>query len=245
MQDPALKTMTMKTDGMKTTGRRLDRALRIAGLLPLLGLAACAGSQRFGGPGPGAQRAPVYSEPAMPAAPPIASAPITSEPLPPPGGYPVASAPAPGGAGALPPPGDPYYSPNAGAPAQPPAAPAGEAPGLRGSGDPQTASARPAAPSRPAVSSRDGIVGTWTAQEATGSSCKIQLSSAPALDLSRASANGCANRDLQRVNAWDYRNGEVYLYQSGGSVVARLRVGDGGVMNGAVTKSGAALSLNR
>lgn len=245
MQDHALKTMTTKTDRMKTTAERLNRTLRIAGLLPLLGLAACAGSQRFGGPGPGAQRAPVYSEPALPAAPPIASAPITSEPLPPPGGYPVASAPPAGGPGALPPPGDPYYSPNAGAPAQPPVSSGAEAPALRGSGDPQTASARPAAPSRPSGSSRDSIVGSWTAQEATGSSCKIQLSSAPTLDLSRASAAGCANRDLQRVNAWDYRDGEVYLYQSGGSVVARLRVGEGGVMNGAVTKSGAALSLNR
>src|SRR3712207_7550977 len=37
------------------------------------------------------------------------------------------------------------------------------------------------------------------------------LSSTPALDLYRASASGCSNQDLSRVNAWDYRDGEVYL----------------------------------
>ena len=34
-------------------------------------------------------------------------------------------------------------------------------------------------------------------------------------------------------------------YQQGGTVVARLRASDGGSMNGAVTKSGAALSMSR
>src|SRR3712207_7504094 len=47
------------------------------------------------------------------------------------------------------------------------------------------------------------------------------LSSTPALDLYRASASGCSNQDLSRVNAWDYRDGEVYLYQTGGAVAAR------------------------
>ena len=49
----------------------------------------------------------------------------------------------------------------------------------------------------------------------------------PALDLYRASASGCANQDLSRVNAWDYRDGEVYLYQTGGAVAARLRGSSG------------------
>ena len=47
------------------------------------------------------------------------------------------------------------------------------------------------------------------------------------------------------MTAWDYRSGEVYLYQQGGTVVARLRASDGGAMSGAVTKSGAALSMSR
>ena len=101
--------------------------------------------------------------------------------------------------------------------------------------------ARRAAP----VTSRDGVIGGWTAREATGGSCRVQLSSASTLDLYRASASGCSNRDLQTVNAWDYRNGEVYLYQQGGTVVARLRADSGSALSGAVTKSGAALTLNR
>jgi hypothetical protein len=89
------------------------------------------------------------------------------------------------------------------------------------------------------------MVGGWTAREATGGSCRIQLSSAPALDLYRASSSGCTNRDLQKITAWDYRDGEVYLYQQGGTVAARLRSGGSGSLDGAVTKSGAGLSLSR
>lgn len=241
--------MTDKTATMAMT-------LKAATLLPLLALTACAGSQRFtGGP---AQQA--YGQPSLPPAPPISSAPVTSEPLPPPGGYPAGAYPSggyPSGGypaasaqpGALPPPGDPYYSPNAPGMPQDTPPPAGgqygEAPGLRGGGS-QTANLDPGAgSSRPGVSSRDGVVGNWTAREATGGSCRVQLSSSPALDLYRASASGCSNRDLQKVNAWDYRNGEVYLYQQGGAVVARLRASSRGSMDGAVTKSGAALSMSR
>ena len=61
---------------------------RLAALLPLLALTACA-SSRFSG---SVASPPTYSQPALPAAPPITSAPVTSEPLPPPGGYPVAAA---------------------------------------------------------------------------------------------------------------------------------------------------------
>ncbi|WP_108051535.1 AprI/Inh family metalloprotease inhibitor [Bosea sp. 124] len=215
---------------------------KAAGLLPLLALTACAGSQRFvGGPGP----APAYGQQSLPSAPPISSAPVTSEPLPPPGGYPVAAA----QPGALPPPQDPFYSPNpTGMPQQtpPPAtSQTGDIPTLRGGSGPIATLGAGANNARPAVSSRDGVIGNWTAKEATGSSCKVQLSSAPALDLYRANAAGCANRDLQKVTAWDYRDGEVYLYQQGGTVVARLRTSSGGAMDGAVTKSGAALSLSR
>ena len=107
----------------------------------------------------------------------------------------------------------------------------------------------PLAPSQPqqiasvAPTSRSSVVGAWTAREASGS-CRVQLSSSPALDLYRAAATGCANRDLGRVNAWDFRDGEVYLYQPGGAVAARLRP-SGGAMEGVLAKSGAPLSLTR
>jgi hypothetical protein len=246
--------MTMPTATPIKPTATLAMTLKAASLLSLLALTACAGSQRFvGGPGPG----PAYGQPTLQPAPPISSAPVTSEPLPPPGGYPPSGGyPQAGGSypvasaqpGALPPPQDPYYTPAApGIPQQtpPPAAPQpAEVPTLRG-GSGEVATLGGAATTRPAVTSRDGVIGNWTAKEATGSSCRVQLSSAPALDLYRANAAGCANRDLQKVTAWDYRDGEVYLYQQGGTVVARLRTSGGGAMDGAITKSGAGLSLNR
>jgi hypothetical protein len=225
---------------------------RTVALLPLLALTACAGSQRFSGP---VMNQPSYSQP-LPSAPPISSAPITSEPLPPPGGYPAAGA-QPGGypvaggpqGGALPPPQDPFFDPNAGAAPQqgqplPPTGQPEQAPGLRGSNN-QVAGlgSAPAAP-RPSAS-RDSVVGGWTAREATGGSCRVQLSSTPTLDLYRASSSGCTNKDLQKISAWDFRDGEVYLYQQGGTVAARLRSSGSGALDGAVTKSGASLSLNR
>ncbi|MGO4669632.1 AprI/Inh family metalloprotease inhibitor [Bosea sp. 2RAB26] len=231
---------------MTTVTATRHRFFKAACLLPFLALTACAGSQRFNGPGPGFSGGPGYGQPQLQSAPPISSAPVTSQPLPPPGGYPAASAPS--SPGALPPPQDPFFDPNAGRPqpqSAPPVAGATEIPQLRGGSGQVATLGQSAAPARSTGSSRDSVIGSWTAREATGSSCRIQLSSTPALDLYRANAAGCANRDLQKVNAWDYRDGEVYLYQPGGTVVARLRAGDSGSMNGAVTKSGAALSLNR
>ena len=95
----------------------------------------------------------------------------------------------------------------------------------------------------PAPSSRTAMVGNWSVQT-SGGSCRIQLSSSPALDLYRASASGCSNQDLSKVNAWDYRDGEVYLYQTGGAVAARLR-GSSASLSGVLAKSGAPLSLSR
>jgi protease inhibitor Inh len=94
-----------------------------------------------------------------------------------------------------------------------------------------------------APSGRSAYVGGWTAREAAGS-CRVQLSSAPSLDLYKASASGCANKDLARVTAWDFREGEVYLYQPGGAVAARLRASGGG-LEGVIAKSGAPLALAR
>ncbi|MCJ2073510.1 protease inhibitor Inh/omp19 family protein [Methylobacterium sp. J-030] len=103
----------------------------------------------------------------------------------------------------------------------------------------------PPPPPPPVIATgRAAVVGSWDARDATGANCKVTLSSAPALDLYKASAAACPNKDLAKVSAWDFRDGEVYLYQPGGSVAARLRQGGGG-LEGALTKSGAALALNR
>jgi hypothetical protein len=111
-------------------------------------------------------------------------------------------------------------------------------------GQPAVASlGTPAAAPAPAPSlTRSSAVGRWTAKEAAGS-CGVTLSSTPSLDLYKASTSGCANKDLQSVNAWELRDGEVYLYARGG-VVARLR-DSGGQFNGVIAKSGAPLSLSK
>jgi hypothetical protein len=92
--------------------------------------------------------------------------------------------------------------------------------------------------------SRSAAVGAWMARDAAGGSCRVQLSSAPALDLYKATASGCSNKDLARVTAWDFRDGEVYLYQPGGAVAARLRSSSGS-LQGVLAKSGAPLTLSR
>lgn len=100
------------------------------------------------------------------------------------------------------------------------------------------------APVAPAGSSRSANVGSYTAQEASGGNCRVTLTGSSSLDLYKASASGCANKDLARVTAWDFKDGEVYLYQPGGSVAARLR-GSGGTLSGVLSKSGAPLTLTR
>ncbi|HZB37137.1 MAG TPA: AprI/Inh family metalloprotease inhibitor [Beijerinckiaceae bacterium] len=191
--------------------------MRIGLALTLCSLIALGGCQsaRFGGPGPVASGGPVYTAPQV--LEPTVAAPsgvVSSEPLPPP-------------PGAGPTVADVPVMPSYPAPVEP----------------------LPTAPSQPqqiasvAPTSRSSVVGAWTAREAAGS-CRVQLSSSPALDLYRASTSGCANRDLGRVNAWDFRDGEVYLYQPGGAVAARLRPA-GGAMEGVLAKSGAPLSLSR
>jgi hypothetical protein len=104
--------------------------------------------------------------------------------------------------------------------------------------------AQPVTPPVVTPSGRSSLVGSWTARDASGASCRVQLSSAPALDLYKASAANCGNKDLSRITAWDYRDGEVYLYQSGGAVAARLR-GSGGSLDGVLAKSGAPLALTK
>lgn len=185
----------------------------------VLAVGACS-SARVGGyggqPMQSASAAPMLSQEQPIEA--VPSAPVTSGPLAPIDGQP------------LPPMGGGSY-PEASAP--------GDMAAL-----PSTAAPMPA-PTAPApAATRTAMVGNWTAREASGGTCRIQLSSSPALDLYRASASGCGNQDLSKVNAWDYRDGEVYLYQQGGSVAARLR-GSPGALNGVLAKSGAPLTLAR
>ncbi|MGY2050711.1 AprI/Inh family metalloprotease inhibitor [Methylobacterium sp. JK268] len=195
------------------------RALALTALAASLG--ACA-SSRFEAPAP--RLAARQARPAVPEAEPdlgapgLAAGPVTSAPLAP-----------PPGASAAP----PEVAANPGGPilAEPNPAPVQQ----------QAAVAPP-----PPVASggRSGVVGGWTAKDATGASCRLTLASTPALDLYKAQATGCTNKDLAKVTAWDYRDGEVYLYQPGGTVTARLRAA-GGALDGALSKSGAPLSLVR
>lgn len=188
-------------------------------------LAGCE-SARFGGRGPAVAARQPQSRVQQPDPAPVEAIPaesVTSEPLaPPPGNYatpaPVQSLPAPVVADVPVMPGSPRpvesMVPEASAPAPQPS------------------------------NSRSANVGSWNAREASGTSCRLQLSSAPALDLYKASTSGCANKDLARITGWDFRDGEVYLYQPGGAVAARLR-SSSGTLQGVLAKSGAPLTLSR
>lgn len=92
--------------------------------------------------------------------------------------------------------------------------------------------------------SRTNFVGSWRATESGGSSCRVTLSSSPALDLYRASTSGCSNEAISQVNSWDLRGNEVYLYQQGGAVAARLQATPGS-MSGVLAKSGAPVTMSR
>lgn len=217
-----------------TEGRNVIRVARAAKLaLPLTAalLAAACQSDRFAGRPPVAQ--PVYgggrqvaaapADDAEPIGVPGPTARVDASPLPPAPGTtvaPVAPGAGPGGVTIVEPP-------------QP------GAPVVAGLGT--TPTAAPPAPAAPPAS-RSSAIGKWTAREAAGS-CAVTLSSTPSLDLYRANTSGCANKDLQAVNAWEFRDGEVYLYARGG-VVARLR-DQGGGFSGVLAKSGAPLSLSK
>ncbi len=222
------------------------RLARLAVIAASLGLAACASAQRVTGPfgterldGPRTAAAPndaIYNAPYAGGEPVggYAAAPITSQPLPPP--EPRYGAPTDLGIIA------PESPAVVAAPAKPEAP--RQPPVLSGGGRVATLGESATGSQRP-ITSRDGLIGSWTAKEANGASCKVQLSSAPALDRYRANAGGCANKDLQKATTWDFQDGEVYLYQPGGGVVARLKSAGGSSLSGVVAKSGAGLSLSR
>lgn len=85
--------------------------------------------------------------------------------------------------------------------------------------------------------------GNWKAMDDKGASCRVQLSSVPALDLYKASASGCANESLKGVNAWSFRENTVMLY-SRGEVVARLS-GLEASLSGSFSRSEDALRMTR
>ncbi len=179
-----------------------------------LGLAGCESGRFASGRGTVASARQVPDAPSDPIAPSVPSGSVTSEPLAPPPGGQVVAT------------------------QDVPTMPGGPRPvETLGSGN-------PAAASGPATTSRSAAIGGWTAREAGGTSCRVNLASTPSLDLYRASASGCANKDLARVTAWDYRDGEVYLFQPGGAVAARLRPASSG-LSGVLAKSGAPLTLTR
>jgi hypothetical protein len=223
------------------------RALRLAMVIGAGGLmAACAGTSRFDGLTSGSARtqapasAPAYQSPppvtSLPSAGSVATAPVESQPLPPPV-YP-GSQPQPATVPSL-----PGQTAGTDVPRIDPSQ-ATQPPQIGSSAGTQVATLGGRQGAAP-VTNRDGVIGGWTAREANGSTCRVTLSSSPALDLYRASASACANKELQKVTGWDYRDGEVYLYQPGGAVAARMRVNDRASLSGAVTRSGAGLTMSR
>lgn len=191
------------------------RRVSVAALAAALALAlAGCGSGRFGGAGSSPASHGPADTPFDAVTPSVPSGSVTAEPLGPPGGVSTLG----GGGGEV--------APFGGGSPEPP-------PTLGGGGG----------GGAPPPASRSAAVGSWTAREASGT-CKVNLSSTPSLDLYRASAGGCSNKELSRVTSWDFRDGEVYLFQPGGAVAARLRPGGGG-LNGVLSKSGAPLTLTR
>lgn len=86
------------------------------------------------------------------------------------------------------------------------------------------------------------FTGSWTAIDATGRQCKIQLSSSSVVDRYRASAGGCAG-ELKNVNSWGYDGAAVTLF-SRDRTVARLS-GQPVQLTGAIAGSGTAIDLTR
>ena len=84
--------------------------------------------------------------------------------------------------------------------------------------------------------------GTWKASVGSAS-CRVQLSSVPALDLYRASTQGCSSDVLKTVNAWSIRDNEVVLF-SRGQVIARLS-GAEAALSGTLNGSGSELTMTR
>jgi Protease inhibitor Inh len=99
-------------------------------------------------------------------------------------------------------------------------------------------------PAASATPTRTSVTGNWTAKEAAGRSCRVTLSGTPTLDLYKASSSGCQSKELQRVTAWELRGDEVYLYEPGGGIAARLKK-SGNNFDGTAAKTGAPVTLSK
>lgn len=108
----------------------------------------------------------------------------------------------------------------------------------------QTAARPEPAPRQEAPPTRTNVTGNWSAREASGGACRVTLSTTPTLDLYKASSAGCKTREMQRVTAWELRGEEIYLYETGGSVAARLRK-SGSNYEGASAKTGAPIVMSK
>jgi len=146
-------------------------------------------------------------------------------------------------ASALPPPGQlpgAVDAPQAGGLAPPPPGQQKVATGPTGRPSEPAASAA-AAPERPTQSR---LTGSWSVNQGGQGKCSLVLSNAPALDLYKAQTSGCGT-GLAKVNAWELRGSEIYLYERGGGVAARLKQAGNASFNGALAKSGAPVSINK
>jgi hypothetical protein len=240
-------------DGLKMRSKNLETT----GLVVLfaLALSGCEGSGRFTDFGGARQAVAPPPPPRAQTFTPVPTGRVDSAPLPPVGG---ASNPNlsqlppsdPGGVNTspgLPPIGssvpiDPEPPVRAPRPNPPPVS----EPAAPPSPPPQVAARPEPAPTQQGSSAptRTSVTGNWRAREATGANCRVTLSSTPTLDLYKASTSGCQSRELQRVSAWELRGDEVYLYEQGGGVAARLKQ-SGSSFEGTAAKTGAPVSLSK
>ncbi len=105
----------------------------------------------------------------------------------------------------------------------------------------QSAPQEAAAPEKP---SQSRLTGGWSVAQGSGSKCRLTLSNSPALDLYKAQTTGCGT-GLTKVNAWELRGDEIYLYEQGGGVAARLKQTGNSSFNGSTAKSGAPVSISK
>ncbi|NIX74998.1 AprI/Inh family metalloprotease inhibitor [Microvirga sp. c23x22] len=89
-----------------------------------------------------------------------------------------------------------------------------------------------ASPTPKVTKSISSLAGNWTLRVASGSSCRVQLSNAPSLDLYKASTVRCKDRNLQDINSWTVRDGAIILY-SRGAIISHLAE-NGSVFEGKV-----------
>jgi hypothetical protein len=94
-----------------------------------------------------------------------------------------------------------------------------------------------------APKSASSYTGNWKARDARGISCRVQLSSTPALDLYKASVSNCPNTTLASVNAWSFGDNQVVLF-SRGKVIARLS-GAEAELRGKINETQDPLTLTR